>query len=440
MRRLIDNALKHWKDAKRRKPLIVRGARQVGKTYSIKAFGEKHFDNLALVDLEKNPTWHSIFEGDLDSRKIIAELEIVLNARIIPGQTLLFMDEIQSCPRAIVALRYLYEDRPELHVVAAGSLLEFALSDISFPVGRIRFFDMHPMSFAEYLLAIGRDEMADLVLAPPTRQPDTVHDLLLGELRRYFFVGGMPESVSAYAETGSLKESFAVHGEISEAYRQDFSKYAPRVSQQCLDSVFMSTARSVGKQIRYSHLAEGFSIPTIKKSFELLCRAKVLRKVSAASPDGIPLGASASSKIFKATMVDIGLMQHLCGVPVDIEYSKSNLLSIYEGAMADQFVGQEMVLTQGPDLHYWSRRAKSSSAEVDYLMVRQGKIIPVEVKSSTAGRLRSMHLLLKSFPDCPRGYVFSGNPFSELPEQKLIFIPLYHAYSATMNEEESNNH
>lgn len=430
MQRFIENKLFEWKNSGRRKPLIVRGARQVGKTYSIQKFGKKYFNNLLTVDLEKNRDWHGIFSGNLDPHRIISELEIFLNEKIIPGKSLLFFDEIQSCPRAIMALRYFYESIPELHVVAAGSLLEFVMSEISFPVGRIQFLDMYPMTFVEYLLAKGRDETADVVMSKPKPISDPVHKLLLDELKKYCFVGGMPESVKVYVDSKSLKESFLVHQELCDSFRNDFSKYHPRVNRNCLDSVLTGVARHVGQQTIYTHLAEGYTHPTIKKAFETLCMARAVHKVSSASPSGLPLGASVSSRKFKAIMVDSGIWQNLCGITVVKEYSKTDLLSVYQGAMAEQFVGQELMVSQNSDLYYWAREARSSTAEVDYLTVIGGKIVPIEIKSGSAGRLRSLHLLLKSYQNCPFGIVFSSAPFSEMPDQKIKFFPLYFAFSA----------
>jgi predicted AAA+ superfamily ATPase len=431
MKRLITPRLVAWKNSQRRKPLIVRGARQVGKTHSIKSFGEEHFDECATVDLERNRGWHRIFGDDLDARRILSELRVVLDKSIEPGKTLLFFDEIQSCPRAILALRYLYEEVPELHVIAAGSLLDFALSDISFPVGRVQFLEMSPLVFAEYLWAIGRDRSAEVVLSNPIRVPDSVHLSLLADLRDYFFVGGMPESVLAYERNRSVRDSRAVHHELCESYRQDFAKYAPRADPYCLDAVLAGTARQVGRQVKYTSLAEGYSGPTIRRAFNLLTKARVARKVPATNPTGVPLGAGASPLRFKALMVDIGLMQHLRGVPIDLDYAKADLLKIHEGDMAEQFVGQEMLVSQRADLYYWSRQAKSSTAEVDFLAVIGGSIVPVEVKSGPSGRLRSLHLLLDSYPNCERAYVFSTAPYAELPEQRLTFLPLYYALRAT---------
>lgn len=431
MKRFIDQELIKWKESSRRKPLVVRGARQVGKTYSIKSFGWEHFDTLVSANLERNPELHRIFDGDLDAKRICADLEIMLKQKIRPGKTLVFIDEIQACPRAITALRYFYEEMPELHVIAAGSLLEFAMKDFSFPVGRIQTINLYPLCFIEYLMATGYNEAAESLLGSPHAVTDAVHNFLNKELLKYFFIGGMPESVKTYVDTGSMQESFEVQAEICETYRMDFAKYRPMANRDILDSAMTSISQSVGKQIKYSRLGDGFSNPTIKKAFNLLCMAKVITKIPSCDPSGLPLGASASEKIFKAMMVDIGLMRYLSGMPVDVEYQKDELLKVYQGAMAEQFVGQEMCLSQRGNLYYWSRQAKSSSAEIDFLAVMDGNIYPVEVKSGPSGRLKSLHLFLKKYRNCSRGIVFSSNPYADLPEDKITFIPLYYAFSAT---------
>jgi predicted AAA+ superfamily ATPase len=431
MRRFIDKELIKWKEGKRRKPLILRGARQVGKTWSLKAFGKSQFENLALVDLERNTALQRVFDGDLSARRICADLELFLGQKITPGKTLLFIDEIQAAPRAISALRYFYEELPELHVVAAGSLLEFALKEASFPVGRIQFLTLHPLCFAEYLEATGKQEAMAAILREAAAISLPVHDMLCEELKRYFFIGGMPACVNAYLESGSFTDAFEVQGEIIDSYRMDFVKYTPQVDRFCLDAVFSSTAQQVGGQIKYARLGEGYSNPTLKKAFDLLCLSNIVRKVSSADPSGLPLGATASAKIFKALMLDIGLMRYLSGMPADREYAKTDLLAIYRGAMAEQFVGQEMAVSQNSALYYWNRQAKSSSAEVDYLAVLDGKIHPIEVKSGASGSLKSLHLFISIYPNCGRAMVFSARPYAELPEQKISFLPLYSAYCAT---------
>jgi len=430
MRRFIEGELEAWKDSRRRKPLIVRGARQVGKTFSIEQLGRNHFTELATVDFERNPDLHTLFESDLNPKSIVKELEVLTNRRIEPGKTLLFFDEIQACPRAIMALRYFYEEMPNLHVVAAGSLLEFVLSEISFPVGRLQFLEMHPMSFVEYLWAIGKDKAAETVQSRPGPVSASVHAMLLDELKRYCFVGGMPEAVGTYVRTQSIQETFSVHDELCENYRQDFSKYAPRCDPACIDTVLLSAARDLGQQVNYSRLAGGFSHKTAKKALALLAKARLVREVRSATPSGLPLGAATSTKRRKAILLDVGLWQHLAGMKAETEFARKDLLGVYRGAMAEQLVGQEMTLSQGPDLYYWSRAERGSSAEVDYLAVIDESIHGIEVKSGPAGKLKSMHRLLEDYPNC-RGIVFSSGPYAELPEQNLTFIPLYFALSAT---------
>ena len=431
MRRFIDNDLLLWKEKPQRKPLILRGARQVGKTWSLKAFGETEFKSLALVDLERNASLCKLFDGDLDAKRIVSDLEVLLRQKIIPGKTLLFFDEIQACPRAITALRYFYEEMPELHVVAAGSLLEFAFDETSFPVGRIQFLNLYPLCFAEYLEATGNTPAAKAVMGNPAEISPAVHELLREELKRYFFIGGMPGAVKAYIESSSMRDAFEIQKEIAESYRLDFAKYTPQVDRYCLDAVFTSLVQHTGKQIKYARLGEGYRNQTLKKAFEALCMAQVARRIPSVDPSGLPLEATASTKVFKALLVDIGLMRQLSGMPGDVEYAKSDLLAIYRGAMAEQFVGQEMLVSQEGSLYYWNRTAKSSAAEVDYLAVRNGTIHPVEVKSSAAGSLRSLHLFLKTYPESGKALVFSDRPYADLPEQNMTFLPLYSAFAAT---------
>lgn len=428
MKRLISEKLTAWKNQSGRKPLIIRGARQVGKSWSIVDFGKRSFSGrVHVVDLEKRPDWHRVFEPNLDARRILEELEILLNTRITPGSDLLFIDEIQECPKAIMSLRYFYEQVPELHVIAAGSLLEFALQDISFPVGRVQMINMYPMNFAEFLWATNQPMLAEIIVNQPKKQADAIHSRLMDELRKYFFIGGMPECVKTHVETGSITAAYEIQSGLIHAFRQDFSKYAPYSDKRCMNNVLASVAAKVGQQTKYAHLSEGFTNPTIRKSYDLLCSARIFYKISSASGSGLPFGASASEKKFKTLLTDIGLMRSLNNMPPDVQEISGDLLSLYRGAMAEQFAGQEF-LSSGRDLYYWSREAKSSMAEVDYLIEKGGKVHPVEVKSGPSGKLRSMHLFLATHPGSPNGYVLSGANFASLPGQKLEFVPLYFAY------------
>ena len=424
MKRWVEQQVISWKDSPRRKPLIIRGARQVGKTWLVENVLAGQFEGFVKIDLEKRRDLHVHFAGNLDPRIILSYLELA-TGRITPGKTLVFLDEIQACPRAIMALRYFYEQMPELHVVAAGSLLEFAFGEISIPVGRVQYLPMHPMTFHEYLLAMGREPMAEYALLSPADVDKTVQEMILNELRNYFFVGGMPECIKTYRGSGSMIETFRVQSEILDSYRDDFAKYMPRIDALCLDAVFLNVAKNVGEQLKYARLNDGHSGQTNRKAFDLLVKAKLIHKIPACDPSGLPLGATANPKKFKGAMLDIGLLQRLCQVPVELELKQENLLAMYRGKLAEQFVAQELLAWHSSGLFYWARDARGSNAEVDYLTVREGKIYPVEVKSGAGGSLRSLHLMLEKYPHCPRGLVLYGGPYKNLPEQKLEFLPLY---------------
>lgn len=429
MKRFVQDRLRRWKTAGRRKPLIIRGGRQVGKTWSVEEFGRQDFKVTVKVDFEKRVDLHPLFRGDLDSKTILPQLEVAVGRRIVPGETLLFLDEIQACPRALTALRYLYEGIPELHVVAAGSLLEFALGEISFPVGRIQFLNMYPLTFAEFVLAGGNVPLYECLEGPPAPLDDVTHRLLLDQLKTYFFVGGMPEAVSAYLADRSMLAAFEVQSEILDAYRQDFSKYAPRADKDCLNQVLASAAAGVGEQIKYSRLAQGFSNPTIHKAFDLLCMAEVLHKIPATRTPALPFGSNTNNKRFKASLIDIGLMQRLTHLPVNVELRQEDLLAIHRGKLAEQYVAQELLISQNRELYYWAREEHASSAEIDYLIQRDGRVCPVEVKSGAGGTLRSMHMLLEAHREIPEGVVLSGGPYGWRPESRLRFVPLYFAGS-----------
>jgi hypothetical protein len=431
MKRQITSKLLQWKDSTTRKPLIVRGARQTGKSYTITEFGNTHFDGTThIINFEKRTDWHSVFDLNYDVNRIVGELEILTGKRITPGKDLLFFDEIQECPKAIASLRYFYEQMPDLQVIAAGSLLEFALGNIPFPVGRVQLISMHPMNFQEFLMSTGNEPAAQLINDVPKEVSESIHLMLMGELKKYFFVGGMPECVKTYAETQSLNEVFNIQSDLLSTFRQDFLKYTPRIDTSCLNSVLSSIPQKVGQQIKYSGLAEGYSNPTIKKAFDLLETARLFRKVKNASPAGLPLGASASDKKFKAIMLDVGLFGCFLGGSRSLEYSKTSLLSVFQGAMAEQFVGQEILANANCDLFYWAREAKSSNAETDYLIEKNDKIIPVEVKSGKGGSLKSLHLLLETYPNVDEAFVFSDSQYGKADGQKISFIPLYFTASA----------
>jgi hypothetical protein len=303
--------------------------------------------------------------------------------------------------------------------------MEFAFGEISIPVGRVQYLHMYPMTFYEYLIALDKESMADCILNWPVTTDETIQKMILNELRTYFFIGGMPECIKTFIDSSSMIETFAVQSEILDSYRDDFAKYKPRMDMTCLDAVFLSVARSIGEQLKYTRLNESHSGQMNHRAFDLLAKAKVIHKIPACDPSGLPLGATANPKKFKAALLDIGLLQRLCQVPAEQELKQESLLAMYRGKLAEQFVAQELLTWQGSELFYWAREARGSSAEVDYLVVREGKIHPVEVKSGTGGSLKSLHLMLDKYPNCPHGLVLYSGPYRELPDQKITFLPLY---------------
>ena len=436
MKRFFLDKLQSWKDSRLRKPLIIRGMRQTGKTWSLKEFARASFPaGISLVDFEHSRKWQTVFDPDLDPKRILAELELLLGQPIRAGQTILVFDEVQQCPRALESLRYFYEQTPDLHVAAAGSLLDFALEDISFPVGRVQFLDLYPMTFREFLLASGRASMAELLLAPPRLIPPAVHETLLQELRRYCMIGGMPKCVQTWVDTQSVLDVRAEQDNLLSAFQQDFSKYTPKVDLHCLETVWENAAKAVGSQIAYARLAPDYSGTTNKKAFQVLSMARLLRPVHAASAAGLPLGCAVTPRV-KTILGDIGLLQSVCNRTAADEWAQPDLLAVYRGSIAEQFVGQELAASfSGHEPHWWKREAKNSTAEVDYLVELNHGIQPIEVKSGSAGSLKSLHQLLKDHPGCRDGVVLSCAPFAELPGQRLRFIPLY--FTSSLNHPDS---
>lgn len=429
MQRLIEISLQQWATKKLRKPLLVRGARQVGKSWSIRNLGKTYFkDNFVELNLEKIPNLHSIFKQDFDVNRIIQELELVLGNTIEPGKTLVFIDEIQECPEAIMALRYFFEDMPNLHIIAAGSLLEFVLSDISFPVGRVEQLAMYPMTFIEFLWAINKVKLTEILQEKPKPESEIVTREIKLALQKYFVIGGMPECVNIFIATNSFLEVQKIQTDLLFTYQQDFNKYKPTVNNDCINDVLQSCVQKVGQQIVYTKLSDRFTMPTIKKAFEVLTQARLLHKVKNVSAAGLPL--TATGKQFKAIFLDIGLLVKQSGINTSKELEDDNLLGMFKGALAEQFVGQEIIAATN-DLMYWARTEKNSAAEVDYIIEQEGSIIPIEVKAAAKGALRSLHLLLQTYPHINEAFIFSEAPLGKV--DKFNFIPI--GYASAMVKE-----
>jgi len=428
MKRAITRDLIEWKQKRTRKPLIIRGARQVGKTYSIAEFGRNSFTNLVKVDFEKQIRARQIFRGDLSPKRLVQLVELETESSLVPGETLLFLDEIQLCPRALTALRYFYEEMPHLHIVAAGSLLEFEMERISFPVGRVEFMYMYPLTFGEFLSNLGLERLdaERPALFETTAVEDLVHDRLLEKMREFFVVGGMPEAVRAYVESGSLKDVRDVHDSLVNALVQDMLKYEKYVENDLVREILETVPHHVGSAIKYRALSPNASHYKIKQVLRTLEKALLTTPVRSSSGAGLPLGGNINKSSFKLCMVDIGLMQFLCGLSPKDTMQSDDLLATYKGSLCEQFVGQELRAVGGSQnnrLFYWSRAARNSSAEVDYLIAREGRVYPLEIKHGPAGRLRSLQRYLAEHPETETAFVFNTGNVGGI--DKFRFMPLY---------------
>lgn len=394
--------LQEWKERATRKPLIIRGARQVGKSTLVRLFGEVSFDNLVTLNFEQNPLLGALFESN-DPGRIITQLEVALDQRIVPGSTLLFLDEIQAAPSAITALRYFFEELPQLHVVAAGSLLDVALarSPLPAPVGRIEYLFLGPMSFGEYLDALGKTGLAGFLAdwSLESEIPQAIHQQLMAHTRDFLAVGGMPEAVATFVSTASLRECERVKQTLLSTFRDDFAKYGPRVDVRRLDKVWRALPRLATKRFKFSHVDREERSRELAPALDLLCRARVTHRVRLTAANGPPLAAEAKDSKFKLLFLDVGLLLQAQGLSLSKLQFEENPLLINEGTVAEQFVGQQLLYSlppfHEPELFFWARNRKSSNAEVDYLICRGTDIVPVEVKSGKTGTLKSLHMFLR---------------------------------------------
>lgn len=428
IKRNIDNELSLWARDNERKPLLLRGARQVGKSSSVRKLGES-FENFIEINFEKNTTIHSFFEGDLIPQEICGKIAVNFGKPVTAGKTLLFFDEIQACPNAISALRFFYEDFPELHVMAAGSLLEFALQDLpSFGVGRIDSIFMYPFSFAEFAAACGEELLWGEGYKASPEKPlfPAFHSKLTELLKRFLVVGGMPAVVAKYVENQDILSCKKTLETLITSLKADFTKYKKRIPELQITAAFNMATEQAGKSFSYSGAGQDFSRHQIWQALELLKMAGLIIPVVHTSASGLPLGAEINPAKQKMLVIDTGILQHLLGLPLSDILFQNDLSLVNKGNIAEIYVGLELLkngscYTQ-QQLYFWRREAKNSNAEVDYVVQIGGKIIPVEVKSGTTGKMQSMHLFLKE-KQSEYGIRASLENFAQY--DKIKVIPLY---------------
>ena len=427
IKRNTDKVLLSWKTDPNRRPLLIRGARQVGKSSTIEQFGA-HFEHFVTVNFEKNKTLKNLFDGDLDVKEICLKLSVQFKIPIIPEKTLLFLDEIQSCPNAIMSLRYFYEDYPELHVIAAGSLLEFALEELpTFGVGRIDSLFMYPFSFQEFMLACDEDLLWNEVCKSSPQKPlfPVFHEKCLEILKKYLIIGGMPAVVSNFLKNNDILQVQKILDRLILSFQNDFAKYKKKLPTLLLREVFAAIVKQSGGKFIYSKAAET-SQYNVKQAVNLLIMAGLVIPVVSNSANGIPLGAEANHKKCKMLLLDTGIFQRLLNLRLSEFLFSDDFEVINKGSIAEQFVGLELLKNSSPympeNLYFWSREKEKSQAEVDYLIQHNEKIIPIEVKSGKSGKMQSMHLFLTE-KQSEYGIRTSLENFAQY--NKIQVIPLY---------------
>lgn len=430
MKRTVDTHLISWKNKPDRQVLLVRGARQTGKTYSIRELG-KQFDSFLEVNFEEHPEIKPFFDGALTPQYLCEKLSGYFGAPIIPGKILLFFDEVQQCPNCLRSLRYFHEKMPQLHVAAAGSLLEFAIEDLpSFGVGRIISLFMFPLSFLEFLEATeGAALTGILKQAQPGRPLDTpFHGHLLELFRTYQAIGGMPAVVSAYTARRDLRECQTILDSLLSTFRDDFGKYRRRVPAARLAETLKAVALQAGSKFVYSAVSPESSHHETKKSLELLEQAGLVLRAYHTDGRGIPLGAAINHRRFKAFVFDVGIHQRLAGLSLAEHLVATPASLVNRGSAAELFVGLQLA-SEGspflrPDLFYWHREARSSSAEVDFLITHHGEIVPLEVKSGFKGGMKSMRLFMQEH-GTRLGVRLSQENFGQY--ENIVTMPIYAA-------------
>ena len=405
--RSIDKTLEEWKESTTHKPLLLRGARQVGKSSAVRHLGTQ-FKYFAEVNFESAKSIATFFKGDLDVKLISSKISNYIQVPIIPGQTLLFLDEIQACPEAIMALRFFKEDYPELHVIAAGSLLEFALQSLpTFGVGRIHSVFMYPMTFDEFLVAM---DMGGLLAmrreATATHPLDApFHDKLVNLFRTYLMVGGMPEAVATWRETTDFLKCQQVHQDIILTYEDDFNKYGRRVNPELLRLTLHGVCHQIGQKLTFSRISEGYRSAQIREALNLLTLAGLVIPVVATSANGVPLDAESDEKRAKYLFLDSGLLLAILHLDGQLGHDLIKLIMtatpqdlINKGRITEMVAGLEISRYKSPvmrpRLFYWEKTG-NSIAEIDYLSIRSMKVLPIEIKAGTQGGMKSLWIFMR---------------------------------------------
>ncbi len=424
MERLVLRQLKEWKDSKDRKPLIVNGARQVGKTWALREFAKREYQKEAYLLCRKNELAEQIFKKDFDVERILLSLSALTHVDITPGDTLIILDEVQEIPEAIEALKYFCENAPEYHIAVAGSLLGISLHrGVSYPVGKVNEIDIYPMSYGEFLLAKGEEQAYRLLEDRNFDVTNLLHDKYVDLLRQYYYVGGMPEAVKKYVETGALQEVRRIQKEILKGYERDFSKHAPKEQIERIRLVWKSIPSQLfkdNKKFIYGTLRQGARAKDFEIAIEWLVDSGLLYKVPRCTKPALPLSVYEDFSVFKLYLLDIGLL----GAMVDTDPAQvlinNRIFSEYKGGMTEEYVLQEMKSRGIAPIYY--HKTDDSRLELDFVIQHHGKLLPIEVKAEGNVRANSLTTLLRSTPDM-EAMRFSMLPYKK--QEQLYCVPLY---------------
>jgi len=424
MKRTAQTYLKNWKQKPDRKPLIIRGARQVGKTWLMKEFARLEYKRCAYINFESSPHLTNLFTTDFNINRILTAISIETGFLPDEQDTLIVFDEIQEAKGGLTALKYFYENTPEYHIMAAGSLLGVTLANkTSFPVGKVNFLDLHPLTFVEFLEALGEQSLVQLLQKPDWPTIALFKTKFIDRLKQYYFVGGMPEAVLTFINAFNPKKIREVQEDLLNAYEQDFGKHAPQGIVPRIRMLWHSVPSQLAKENRkfiYGLIRQGARAKEYEEAINWLADCGLLHRVYRVNRPGIPLKGYIDLKSFKLYLLDIGLLGAMAGLEAKTLLYGNQLFSEFKGALTEQFVLQQLLHQEANSINYWS--AKNARAEVDFLVQWQEQIIPVEVKAEENLRSKSLRVYREKF-----------NPVTTLrismadyrAEPALINLPLY---------------
>lgn len=400
MDRFLMDKLVEWKDAPRRKPLILNGARQVGKTWLLKEFGRTHFSNVAYINLDQNAAMHEQFELGFDTQRLIRAFQFETGETIQEGETLIILDEVQECPRALTSLKYFCEDAPGYVIVAAGSLLGITIhGGTGYPVGKVNTLDLCPMSFREFLVASGNSAFSDLVSSGDAPMINSFASKIIPLLRQYYYVGGMPEAVAAFLERGLLEDARAVQNQIVSDYERDVSKHLSRVEAEYAIAAWRSIPSHLSRENKkfvFGHVAQGTRARNYQSGITWLEQAGLVTRVRRISKPGLPLCPYADDSAFKLFLLDVGLLGAMAGLDKMTVVGGSAIFEEFKGALTEQYVCQQLISESGLTPYYWS--AESSTGEIDFLAQDESQVFAIEVKAEENLRSKSLRAFKERNP------------------------------------------